>query len=292
MSVDISQDAVEQFSEQGYAFFPSFFDDSEVERFREEANRVLELVVNSSLAHDRKNRRLNLVENAEGQQAIRQVSPSIDLTKTFHDLAINELADLIRPFIEEEPILIERTAQLNYKMPLPEPIEELDPDPSDDSYPVHNDWAYYEGWLPRGIITTAVFLDDCEEDSGPLQVWPGTHTEHIEHEESELGLQAPEEDIDHDAGEPVLGPKGSVLLFHSELVHSSEPNRSGRPRRLAIYGHAPESRVDTEIADGSARPETGSTYPPELQETKYEWEYQRLKDRGEFRDRFEAPTWE
>lgn len=287
-----TSDRVEQFREQGYVFLPEFFDRERVEDLRSEANRVLELVVNSSIANDRKSGRLDLVEREDGAQTVRQVTPSIDLTRTFHELAVRELADLLRPLLGEAPVSIERTAQLNYKMPLPDPVERLDGDPTEDSYPVHNDWAYYEGWLPRGIVTTAVFLDDVGPDSGPIEVWPGTHAEHVEHEDSEQGLRVSPDDIDYDGGEPVTGPAGSVLFFHSELIHGSGPNESGRPRRLAIYGHAPESKVDAEVSEGGARPEAGDIYPPELRESRYEWNYQKMKDEGEFEDVFEAPSWE
>ena len=286
-----THEKADQFEEEGYVFLPEFFDQDRIEELQEESNRILELIVNSSVANNRKSGRLSLVKKDNGEQIVKQITPSIDLTKTFHGLATTELAELIQPLLGEEPISIERTAQLNYKMPLPTPIEQLDADPADSSYPVHNDWAYYEGWLPRGIITAAVFLDDIKPESGPLEVWPGTHTDHIEHEESDMGLRVPRENIDYEGGEPVTGPAGSVLLFHSELVHSSGPNTSGHPRRLAIYGHAPKSEVESEISEQSARPEAESTYPPEMRETKYEWEYQKMKDRGEFEDVFQAPTW-
>jgi hypothetical protein len=59
---------------------------------------------------------------------------------------------------------------------------------------------------------------------------------------------------------------------------------------LGLYGHAPAENVDTEIRDGSARPEGDGGYPSELIESTYENEYRRLKRRGAFEDRFEAPT--
>jgi ectoine hydroxylase-related dioxygenase (phytanoyl-CoA dioxygenase family) len=40
---------------------------------------------------------------------------------------------------------------------------------------------------------------------------------------------------------PLDVPAGSVMLFHAELVHDSEPNRSGQPRRVMIYSHYPRS---------------------------------------------------
>jgi ectoine hydroxylase-related dioxygenase (phytanoyl-CoA dioxygenase family) len=290
-----TSDLVEQFHEQGYVFLPEYFDAERVAAFREEADRILELLVNASMATGRESGRLNVTENAQGTQTVRQVNPSIDLSRLFKGLAVDELADLTAPLLDDDPVSIDRTAQLNYKQPLPEPIDAIEATRGDDQYSVHSDWAYYEGTFPPGILTSIVFLDENREDSGPLEVWPGTHTEEYEHENIDgLGRQIPDDVLDHDAGEKVTGPAGSVLIFDCRLVHSSGPNTSGRPRRLAIYGHAPASNVEAEVVDGSARPELSrgdlhSNYPSELVESTYENEYYRLKRRGEFEDRFSAP---
>jgi ectoine hydroxylase-related dioxygenase (phytanoyl-CoA dioxygenase family) len=286
----VTADMVEQFREEGYVFLPGYFDEDRLAEFREEADRVLELVVNSSLATGRQSGRLTLAENAQGTQSVRQVNPSIDLTRLFKRLALEEVADLLRPLVDAEPVSIDPTAQLNYKQPLPEPIEGIDVDRGSDRYPVHSDWVYYEGTYPPGIVTSIVFLDENREDSGPLQVWPGTHTERHEHDWIEdLGYQVPDGVLDHDAGERVTGPAGSVLLFDARLVHSSEPNTSGRPRRVAIYGHAPAENVEAPVADGSARPNARESYPSELIESTYENEYRRLRRHGEYDDAFAAP---
>jgi ectoine hydroxylase-related dioxygenase (phytanoyl-CoA dioxygenase family) len=38
---------------------------------------------------------------------------------------------------------------------------------------------------------------------------------------------------------PLDVPAGALLVFHAKLVHDSEPNRSGEPRRVMIYSHYP-----------------------------------------------------
>jgi ectoine hydroxylase len=286
----LSSDQVEQFREEGYLFLPGYVDDDRVEAMRDETDRILELLVNSSIANDRKSGRLMITENDRGTQTIRQVNPSIDLSRLFKDFARNELRDLVRPLMDSEPISIDRTAQLNYKQPLAERIQDIQASRSSDRYPIHSDWEYYEGRFPAGIVTGIVFLDENEPESGPLEVWPSSHTERHEHEVIDgLGRQIPESEIDRDAGRQVTGPAGSVLVFDCRLVHSSSRNTSGRPRRLAIFGHAPEENVETDVADGSARPESDETYPDELIESTYEHEYLRIKRRNEFEDVFDAP---
>ncbi len=281
---------VDQFQEDGYVLLEDYFDADRVEEFRDEANRLLELQINASIANDRQSERFSITENAQGTQTFRQLNLLLDLTRLFKNLAIEELSDLLAPLMSDNPISIDRTAKLNYKQPLPEPIDAIEAGRSDDRYPVHSDWDYYEGTYPEGIITTIVFLDDTVADSGPLEVWPGTHTTRYEHDIIEgLGRQVPDDVLDHDAGEQVTGPAGSVLMFDCRMVHSSGPNVSGRPRRFLIYGHAPESNVEAPIADGSARPESAGSYPQELIESTYENEYYRKKRRGEYTDQFSAP---
>jgi ectoine hydroxylase-related dioxygenase (phytanoyl-CoA dioxygenase family) len=286
----ITADHVEQFREDGYVFLPGFFDADRVAEFRDEVDRILELLVNASIANDRQSTRLNVTENAQGTQTVRQVNPAIDLSRLFKSVAVEELPELLAPLMDDDPVSIDPTAQLNYKQPLPEPVDAIEASRGSDQYSVHSDWAYYEGTYPPGIVTSIVFLDENREDSGPLEVWPGTHTERYEHEHIEgLGRQVPDDVLDHDAGEKVTGPAGSLLMFDCRLIHSSGPNTSGRPRRLAIYGHAPAENVESPVDDHSARPDAAGRYPSELVESTYENEYYRLKRRGEYADDFSAP---
>jgi hypothetical protein len=65
------------------------------------------------------------------------------------------------------------------------------------------------------------------------------------------------------------------------LIHNSRPNVSGKPRRLMIYSHFPaQAKMGFDVRNG----------PTRLRESAYEWAYQRMKDRGEFRDQFRAPV--
>lgn len=288
MADAITHGMVEQFHEDGYLFLPEYYDSAAINRFRAEADRMLELVINASLATGRTSGRLDLTESTGGQ-SVRAINPSIDLSRVYKDIATQDLPPLLEPLLEDEPVSIDITAQLNYKQPLPEPIEGVETRLADDRFAVHADWPYYEGWLPEGIVTGIVFVDDCTAENGPIEVWPGTHEQDLPHERTELGLAVPPSELDYDAGQPVLGPAGSVLLFDARLVHSSAPNETDEPRRLAIYGHAPASTVETPVNDGSARPEATSRYPMELVESTYEHEYLRLKRIGEYTDRFVAP---
>lgn len=287
----LSKENISEFKDQGYTVLPGFFDDNQVQRFKNEANRILELAINSSLANNRRSRRLELNEHDDATKSIRVIQPFIDLSLEFKRLAVNDLPPLIRPLMDDSPISYDRTSQLNYKQPLPVGIPDLDGVSFSGDYPVHADWPYFDekAPAPTDFVITSVFIDQCTEDNGPLEVWPGTHTTTYEHEKTDLGaFEVPPDRIDHSDGQPIHGPAGSIVFFDARLVHSSEPNSTDRPRRLAIYRHAPQSNVETQIHEGSAHPE-GYGFPREITESTYESEYLRLKWADEFQDRFTAP---
>jgi ectoine hydroxylase-related dioxygenase (phytanoyl-CoA dioxygenase family) len=167
---------------------------------------------------------------------------------------------------------------LNYKQPLTEQVVGIDIHERDDRFPIHNDWAYYAmQQYPQSILSSAITLDDCTPDNGPLHVWPGSHKTHLEHTGGEYGLQVKPGLIDPDGGIDMLAPAGSVMLFHSLLVHNSRPNHTNLPRRLMIYSHYPATfNMGFDIRSG----------PTRLMESPWEMEYIRLKASGQYVDRF------
>jgi len=282
-ALTLTDEQVAQYHDQGYLVIEAAFDPEEVREMQAEADRMLELAINSSLVHDRQSGRLDVVEGDGGEQMIRKLQPVDDLSLTYSQLE-ERLREPIEQLLDDEPRLMEE--KLNYKEPLPEPVDWLDPDRATSAFPVHNDWAYYQAQdYPQSVLSTAVMVDDNTEQNGPLRVWPGSHERHREHERVEgLGLQVPADELDGE-GHEVIAPAGSVIFFSSLLVHSSRPNASGRPRRLMIYSHYP-------AGDGEGLIPDERNGPTRLRESPYEWEYQRRKEAGEFEDRFEAPTFD
>ena len=271
-----------QFAEQGYLVLPESFTAAEVERMRGEADRILELVINSSLALGRTSGRLDLAQDEAGRQMVRKIQPINDLSLYLSQVAADErLIGPMRQLMGDEPVLMEE--KLNYKEPLPEPLAGLQPGRAATHFPVHSDWAYYKSQnYPQSIISSAVAMDDSTPESGPLRVWPGSHAEHLEHERlPDRDLQVRADLIDLQGGEDVLAPAGSVMLFHVLLVHSSRSNRSGRPRRLMIYSHFPQAAgIGFDARNGRQR----------FTESPFEWEYAARLLRGEAAAPFHAPS--
>lgn len=280
MGFELTQEQIDRFHEEGYLILPAVFDEDEVSKMREEADFVLALTINSSICNKRKSRRLDIRRVSAGYQVVRKIQPINDLSLYLAEVSADErLVNPLAQLMNDTPVLMEE--KLNYKEPLPDAVD-IDSPEVEDQFPVHNDWAYYAAQnYPQSIISSAISMDACTPDSGPLRVWPGSHKTHLEHEKMALGLQVKEGLIDFDGGQDVLCPAGSVMLFHTVLVHNSRANVSGKPRRLMIYSHYPEAaNMGIDVRNG----------PTRLRESPYELAYLRAKEKGAFEDVFAAPV--
>ena len=269
------------FRDEGYLVLPQAFDAAEVRRMRQEADHILGLIINSSLANRRRSGRLDILEGSNGLPMVRKIQPINDLSLFLAQISQDErLVSPMRQIMGDEPMLMEE--KLNYKQPLLEPVVGIETRKHDDRFPIHNDWAYYKAQnYPQSLISSAICIDDLTPDSGPLHVWPGSHHSHLEHEATDIGWQVMPGAVDFEGGVDILCPAGSVLLFHVLIVHNSRPNTSGRPRRVMIYTHFPEqTAMGFDVRNG----------PTRLRESAWEWEYARTKDRGEYQDVFHAPV--
>ena len=280
----LNEKQVKFFNEEGYLVLPGVFDEQEVRRMRVEADYVLEVILNSSVANNRRSGRLDWLEDDEGHQHVRKIQPINDLSLYLATVSEdNRLLQPMRDIMGEEPVLMEE--KLNYKQPLKSRVEGVEIRKGiDDRFPIHHDFAYYAAQnYPQSIISSAIAIDECTVDNGPLHIWPGTHRTNMEHESCSLGLQVKEGLIDANGGSDVLVPPGSVMFFHSLLVHNSRRNSTDFPRRLMIYSHYPKSfSMCFDVRNG----------PTRLREAPWEHEYFRMKDHGKFEDVFHSPTYE
>lgn len=276
----LSDEQLQQFRREGYLIIERAFNGEEVARMREEADYILELILNSSIAHGRRSGRLDWIEQENGRQHVRKIQPindlSLFLTRVSED---SRLLEPMRQIMNCEPVLMEE--KLNYKQPLPKRLEGLEIRRGDDRFPIHNDWAYYKDQnYPQDIISSAISMDACTPDNGPLHVWPGSHRTHLEHVRGPIGYEVKDGLVDPQGGVDVLAPPGSVMLFHALLVHNSRPNTTAHPRRLMIYSHYPSrENHGIDVRNG----------PTRLRESPWEEEYHRMKDAGLFKDVFRAP---
>ena len=273
----LTDEQLSSFQENGFIILEKAFNEDEIKSMRKEADFILNLMVNSSLANKRQSGRLDIKTQANGNHIIRKVQPINDLSLFLSQMSADDrLLDPMRQIMDDEPILMEE--KLNYKQAFDYTIDGIEAPQREDGFPIHSDWAYYSAQnYPQEILSSAISMDDSNMDSGPIRVWPGSHKTFLEHEGMNNGLQVKEGLIDFDGGEEILAPAGSVMIFHSLLVHNSNPNTSGKPRRLMIYSHYPKAAaMGHDIRNGAGR----------LIESPYELEYMRKKISGEYSDQF------
>src|SRR5919109_4889606 len=147
----LTPEQIAQYQRDGYIILPGVFTAAEVARMREEADRILEVVLNSSLALGTPNPRLDLRTRADGQQSVLKVQPINDLSDYLRQVSDDpRLLQPMRDLLGCEPILMEE--KLLYKQALSEPVP-LPARLGEDALAVHHDWgAYQRQGYPRETL--------------------------------------------------------------------------------------------------------------------------------------------
>ena len=263
---ELSVEQLASFDRDGYLILEGQFSDDELAAFREASDRIVEMSINSTLALGRRHPRLDAKVHDDGRVTVRKIQPINDLDDRLAAIAGDErLVGPLRQLMEDEPILMEE--KLNPKQTLDTRGLDLgllarssfNREVGMEGFHLHHDWGYYrQQGYPENTLSSAVVIDDCA-GRGPLRAIPGSHL-----------VDAPLVDDDPESGSgvvvdgffspddlvPLDAPAGAVMLFHAKLVHDSEPNRSGQPRRVMIYSHYPRSHdpdADPDRRNGPVR---------------------------------------
>lgn len=83
----------------------------------------------------------------------------------------------------------------------------------------------------KGMVTLRVLLDDCAEESGPLRVIPGTHTEKLNQDQIA-------EVVRGGTIVELTGNAGDAILMRPLLVHGSRRSTAPTPRRVLHLEYA------------------------------------------------------
>lgn len=277
------------FHRDGYVVLPSQFLERELAPMRDAADRIFELAVNATLALERRYPRMDARFDEDGTLTLRKIQPVNDLSDVIAAIATDErLIAPMRQLMCDEPVLMEE--KLNYKQAVDLRGFDLDflrrssfnPETGLEGFVLHHDWGYYrmQGY-PPSIVSSAVALDDCA-GRGPIRLVPGSHL-----------MDVPMANPDPASGSgvvlngyfavdqlvPIDALAGSVMLFHAKLVHDSQPNRSGLPRRVMIYSHYPRSH------DAGGEPDRRNG-PTRRYAQDFEAKYREMVANGSYRPRF------
>jgi ectoine hydroxylase-related dioxygenase (phytanoyl-CoA dioxygenase family) len=236
----LSAEQRERYERDGYVVLPAAFSPDELAALRAESDRLVDWLVNASLALGTTSPRLDLRRDDAGPVLLK-IQPLSDVSELFRNVANDaRLLDPMRDLLGCEPLLLEE--KLNGKERLAADLDALGVRDWSPEFPFHTDLHYFvlDGY-PETTLSSAIALDDCTPDNGPLRFVPGSHTR----PDWPLaggwppvladGLFSEDEQV------PLICPAGTVVIFHSRIAHASSANNTEHPRRLLIYSHFPST---------------------------------------------------
>jgi ectoine hydroxylase len=223
----LTKQQLEQFDREGYLFFPGLFSPEET--------RVLTEAVPDLYA-----RREAYNVREKGSDAVRTNFAAHLYSEPFARLARHpRMVGPVMDLFDEEVYM--HQFKINGKMAF-----------EGDVWQWHQD---YGTWLNDDMMPTeramnvAIFLDDVNEFNGPLMFIPGSHKKGVVEARHDLGTTSyPLWVVDNELVGKLVdraggkyggivspkGPAGSMILFHSCLVHASTSNLSPW-NRVSVY---------------------------------------------------------
>jgi ectoine hydroxylase len=218
---------LEQFDRDGYLFFPALFSPEEMAPLLEEVPRLYE-------------RREAYNVREKDKDAVRTNFAAHMYSKPFAKLARHpRMVGPVEDLFGEK--LYMHQFKINGKMAF-----------EGDVWQWHQD---YGTWLNDDLMPTeramnvAIFLDDVNEFNGPLMFIPGSHKKGVVQARHDLSTTSyPLWTVDNELIAALVeraggknggivspkGPAGSMILFHSCLVHASTSNLSPW-NRVSVY---------------------------------------------------------
>ena len=103
----------------------------------------------------------------------------------------------------------------------------------------HQDWAFYPH-TNDDLITVGIYLEDCKEENGPLQVMPGSHKNKIfnHHNSKKEFVGKICQKINMKSKKSLMGLAGTVTFHHVRMIHGSGLNLTNNRRPLILFGYA------------------------------------------------------
>jgi ectoine hydroxylase len=220
--VKLTREQIDRFEREGYLFFPELFSREEVAVLKAEVPRLYA-----------QHRPENVRE--KGSDAVRTNFAAHLYSYPFAKLARHPrmVAPVMQIYGDD---LYMHQFKINGKIAF-----------DGDVWQWHQDYGTWKNddLMPEPrAMNVAIFLDEVNEFNGPLMFIPGSHRLGVldaEHDTSTTSY--PLWTINHDTIEKLVerggivapkGPAGSMILFHSCLVHASTSNLSPW-NRVAVY---------------------------------------------------------
>jgi ectoine hydroxylase len=225
--VKLTREQIERFDRDGYLFFPGLFSPEEIGVLTDEVPRLYA-------------RREAYNVREKGSDAVRTNFAAHMYSEPFARLARHpRMVEPVMDLFDEEVYM--HQFKINGKMAF-----------AGDVWQWHQD---YGTWLNDDMMPTeramnvAIFLDDVNEFNGPLMFIPGSHKKGVVEARHDLTTTSyPLWTVDDELIGKLVeraggknggivapkGPAGSMILFHSCLVHASTSNLSPW-NRVSVY---------------------------------------------------------
>ncbi|HEX7010064.1 MAG TPA: phytanoyl-CoA dioxygenase family protein [Phycisphaeraceae bacterium] len=215
------EEQVAFFRREGFLVLPRVLDEADLAELDREIDRMV--AQHASLPRVREGFQLEPVQDPNrSKPAFRKLGGIVDHSRPFdrlmrHPRIIDMLHAVMGPTIElYRDVIMMKPARVGRQKPW------------------HQDSVYWP-WNPMDLISAMIALDDASPENGCLQVIPRTHLREMQHYGEELQI-----DLDPQLqAQTYYVPlqRGDTLLFHSLLLHASEPNRSDQDRRVCIFSY-------------------------------------------------------
>jgi ectoine hydroxylase-related dioxygenase (phytanoyl-CoA dioxygenase family) len=209
---------VADYRRDGYVVAGSILGEAEVERLRQECDRVW-----ASVPVAAGNPRVQWRGHLDGTQVADRLDPVADLSPVLESLTLDpRLLALAGTLLGDVPILFKDKVIMKR--------------PGTLGYGMHQDYPYWEylGVAAGDYVTLFLPLDAFDAVSGSIEMFPGLHDRRIP-PPPEDSLDSDERCMDLSRGRVLALAPGDVVLMHSLTPHRSAPNRSPRNRRVLIF---------------------------------------------------------
>jgi len=218
----LSQAQLKEFDEKGFLFFPSLFDASEIDSL---TSQLEDLFAQEMVCNVRE----------KGSKSVRTNFAAHNYNQAFARLSRHPR--MIKPV---EELFDESVYMHQFKVNAKAAFD-------GDVWQWHQDfgtWHADDHMAEPRAMNIAIFLDDVNEHNGPLMFIPGSHkkgvleaghdTETTSYPLWTLDAETISSLVDEGGIVSPKGPAGSMILFHSCLVHASGSNLSPWDRK-AVY---------------------------------------------------------
>ncbi len=253
--MQLSNDELSTYKEQGFLLLPHYFSDTEVAQLKAQLPDIFSREAPSRIME-------------KDGRTVRSVYGTHNENELMGRLV--RLPRLVGPTMQliEEEIYVHQF-KINNKAAF-----------AGDVWEWHQDYIFWlkEDGIPKpDMINVVVFLDQVNEFNGPLLLIPGSHRENVIDVPARLDtmqdtatnatwLSNLTADLKYSLDQPQLvclverygivscnGPAGSVLFFHPNIIHGSSPNMSPFGRSIIIISY--NSVKNTPIPVEKRRPE-------------------------------------